>query len=321
MASVVASSGLTVVENDTQSVAFDVGTNPDLLVVVLSSDSSTALSFLAVTIDGQPLTGRISHTSLGRNIYLLDHVNPPDMSGTVTFQIVSSGFVNGEAVAYAVDFGGDCQFLDDYATGGVTGTPLAPLDPGGVVGLGFVGATGDTRTPNANTTEDYDANNLVGGHQTTEASTATNIGWTSGSNTWSVAAASYGLVAPDITPEPTGLEASLNAGSVAFSGPVGLPGLRVRALELGLNAGAITFTGPRQVALVGEGIETSEMTEGGTQGYLLTYNTASKPSWEAPDGHTHTKRWAPVTIDPDADGDFELLFTDAGDVVMMEVQD
>jgi hypothetical protein len=49
-----------------------------------------------------------------------------------------------------------------------------------------------------------------------------------------------------------------------------LPGLVVRAF------------GPRQVALVGSGLGTSEMTEGGSQGYTLTYNEDAKPSWEVP---------------------------------------
>jgi hypothetical protein len=32
-------------------------------------------------------------------------------------------------------------------------------------------------------------------------------------------------------------------------------------------------------------------------------------------------RWAPMTIDPNGDGAWELLFTDDGDVMMMEVYD
>lgn len=321
MTTIAASSGLTVVQNSTQSIAFDVGTNPDLLVVVASLDSSNAFPFTTATINGQTIVGRLSHTALGRNIYLYDLLNPPDMSGSVTFQIVSSGFVNGEAVAYAVDFGGECQLLDTDTNGGAAFSPIATLDPGGVVGLGIVASTGSGRTPNGNTTEDYDANNLAAGHQTTESASSVDIGWTTGSATWSYAAASYGLVAPAPAPDPVGVVVGLRAGTIALTGPVELTGQRLRGLHIGLRAGSLTFTSPRQVALVGADLHTPEMTEGGVQGEVLTYNASAKPSWEAADSHTHTKRWVPVTIDPDADGDFELLFTDDGDVVMMEVQD
>ena len=50
-------------------------------------------------------------------------------------------------------------------------------------------------------------------------------------------------------------------------------------------------------------------------GERLAYD-ASTGKWTS-----DKKRWVPVTTDHDGDGVHELLFTDGGDVVVMEVQD
>lgn len=47
----------------------------------------------------------------------------------------------------------------------------------------------------------------------------------------------------------------------------------------------------------------------------------STSSTAAAGDHTHPKRWVPMTIDPTNTGAWQLLFTDGGDVMMMEVQD
>jgi len=52
-------------------------------------------------------------------------------------------------------------------------------------------------------------------------------------------------------------------------------------MEFGFQAGInIVKTAPRQVALVNEGIDLTESTEGGTEGQVLTRHAKSKPTWE-----------------------------------------
>jgi hypothetical protein len=46
--------------------------------------------------------------------------------------------------------------------------------------------------------------------------------------------------------------------------------------------------GPRQVALVGRSLGTSEMTEGGSEGYALTWHADSKPDWQPGGGDLKT---------------------------------
>ena len=84
-------------------------------------------------------------------------------------------------------------------------------------------------------------------------------------------------------PDPIGAEAGFQA-AVAFEvgGDVGLfP--KAFGPEAGFQPG-ISFRsgGTRQVMLTGGGIETPEMTTGGTEGDVLTQHAGSPPTWEPP---------------------------------------
>jgi hypothetical protein len=90
---------------------------------------------------------------------------------------------------------------------------------------------------------------------------------------------------------------------------------------MGFRSGQVEAMAPRQVALIGNDLETPEMTDGGDEGDVLTQHTNRKPTWEGPGGIDEAGRWAPMTIDPTADGTWQLLFTDSGDVMMMRVME
>ena len=97
----------------------------------------------------------------------------------------------------------------------------------------------------------------------------------SGVMTWSVRFGTH------FSPPPFGTEVGF-AASIAFapSGPVLLLPHRF-GTEVGFTPGLrLTVGGARQVMLTGGGIETPEMTEGGTEGQVLTFHAGSVPSWE-----------------------------------------
>ena len=82
-------------------------------------------------------------------------------------------------------------------------------------------------------------------------------------------------------PAPFGTEVGFAAGiTFAPSGPVMLLPHRF-GTEVGFAPGLrLTVGGARQVMLTGGGIETPEMTEGGTEGQVLTFHEGSVPAWE-----------------------------------------
>ena len=102
------------------------------------------------------------------------------------------------------------------------------------------------------------------------------------------AAAVYeSVVVPNIAPDPINPELAFNAGAIATSGPVALYGGSMRAFVFAFNAGLLGSYAKRQVALVGEDIQTPEMTVGGNEGDILTQHADIAPTWEPPSAHAH----------------------------------
>ncbi|MFV2062599.1 MAG: hypothetical protein ACC726_03685 [Chloroflexota bacterium] len=85
---------------------------------------------------------------------------------------------------------------------------------------------------------------------------------------------------PSVVGVPIGMEMGFNAGTVAEVADKTIQGSRLKALEVGFNAGRLDVEASRQVALLGEGIETPEMTAGGTEGQVLTQHVGRRPTWE-----------------------------------------
>jgi hypothetical protein len=99
------------------------------------------------------------------------------------------------------------------------------------------------------------------------------------------------LYVPDVSdvviaPDRWGEETAFRAGMAVepSSDTIAYP-TRITSEETAFRAGVVVRPyGPRQVALVGQMLETSEMTEGGTEGQVLTYHGSTKPTWEDPGG-------------------------------------
>jgi hypothetical protein len=96
-----------------------------------------------------------------------------------------------------------------------------------------------------------------------------------------VAAALYGPSDVVVEPGRMGEETAFRAGiEVVPATDVVIYPTRMGE-ETAFRAGVIVRPfGPRQVALVGRMLETSEMTEGGEEGWVLTYHETEKPTWE-----------------------------------------
>lgn len=160
------------------------------------------------------------------------------------------------------------------------------------------------------------------------------------------------------TPASFGAEAGFTSGEYGFEFSVGadvyLIPVRFGA-EAGFTAGlSFRTTGSRQVMLTGNGIETPEMTTGGTTGQVLSFDEDGPPTWEDAAGTVDALddvgdvdaaapsdgdvlvwddylqawvtasistlgRWEPVVHDPDGYGP-ELVFDD-GDIVMHFITD
>ena len=77
-------------------------------------------------------------------------------------------------------------------------------------------------------------------------------------------------------------------------------------------------TGPTTTVLALDDLTDVDVSGGKTDGDTVRWDS-SAGKWIP--GPVSTGRWAPMTIDPSGDGAWELLFTDDGDVFMMEVFD
>lgn len=90
-------------------------------------------------------------------------------------------------------------------------------------------------------------------------------------------------VAPSIEPDVAGASVGIpdsfevtQGDPVIYANPFGIV-----AAKVGIPSGfAVTATGPAQVLLAVPTKERPQTTEGGTEGYVLTYHTARKPTWE-----------------------------------------
>lgn len=107
-------------------------------------------------------------------------------------------------------------------------------------------------------------------------------------------------------PARIGEEASFRAGVEVTAPEDGwVFANRMQAEVTAFRSGVLVqANGPRQVALVGRMLGTSEMTEGGTEGQVLTYHDEEKPTWEdAAGGASALDDLTDVDAPTPADGD------------------
>ncbi len=174
-----------------------------------------------------------------------------------------------------------------YSRSTATGRIEFTMDSGADIGIGIVAgsikSTSGGNSPHAGTTEDLDrwdgAANLSVGHETAQGTGSRLIGF---SLTWLCGAAGVMLIEQeiDITPTPWGMGLGFHAGAAAVGADRIVPGARMAPLSLGFRAGQVSAQAPRQIMLTGNDLETPQMTDGGTEGQVLTQHAATKPTWE-----------------------------------------
>lgn len=282
------SARVTIPDNGNVTVDFDVGTNPTVLgLLIMASDGSP--SFMSATIGGVALARRTNHQNLGWKTALWDKLDPSSLSGTQTLSITTTGFFNGAtAVGFAIEgLPGEAQVADLDSQGGASGVQYVTLestDPA----MGVAVLHGSDADPVAGMTEDT-AETITyfraTGHETTAKTGSRNIGWDSGGN-HSVIGILYAGTVIDVGGGRAGMVMGVRGVTLSHEGTIQLPYRRLRSLRMGLRSGALSLsmTAKRQVALVGEGIEQSEMTEGGSEGQVLTQHAGRPPTWEDPTG-------------------------------------
>jgi len=173
------------------------------------------------------------------------------------------------------------------AAGRIEFTMDSGTEPGIGIVAGSIKSTSGGNAPHAGTTEDLDrwsgAANLSVGHETAQGTGSRLIGF---SYTWLCGAAGVMLVEQDIdiTPEPWGMGLGFHAGTAAVGADRVVPGARMAPFTLRFRAGQVSAMAPRQVMLTGNDLETPEMTEGGTEGDVLTKHANRKPTWEDAQG-------------------------------------
>lgn len=235
------------------------------------------------------------------------------ISGAGKIKTPVVGFGNSGVAGVQMDFGSQSSVLDGAIIGGKSGFSAA----------GISGFTNDT-------THFIGSVHSNHGHETTPKTGARTLGWQSqGSSSWTNAGVMIEQEDITFSPDLFGVELGFLAPTFAVGGDTTLLPHKL-GVKLGFLPATFEAVGPRQVALVGNDLDTSEMTEGGTEGQRLTYHEKRKPTWEddagggGGGGADGAGRWVPMTIrlDPDGSPDaWELRFTDGGDVRMMRVVD
>ncbi len=277
--------------------ALTIGAGTKAVVAVIASSATDPIS-----VGGHAKVNGVNMTLAGDAgghaiFYLLDPLGSGVPAGsracTVDF---SSGAFRAASTFYALDHADPLEFRDfDSASGdGYPGPIAVPTLSGSIsnaIGLGscynegfFVGAP----DLGPDLVEDWYHNiasvRLKTFHDITTPDTA-HASNHSDHGTLSIVLAMFGPVSmpSDITfsPDSFGAEAGFQSG--IFFGPsidvLLLP--RAFGTEVGFQSGiALAASGPRQVMLTGNGIETPEMTENGTEGQVLTFHEASPPTWE-----------------------------------------
>ena len=280
----------------------------------VAHDTAGAYNWIAVAIEGgeadftatvtyggqsiaQKATDRtgISYRGDGRSIVFARVASDGSMpsAGSNTFAVTITGSPEACKARIWTGLATNPAILSDHDSA-VNATATASVAFGSKAGMAFmaacVGGSGSSNIWDGYGSLDQDLTtlswtNVVPVSHGVLAATDTT---TTGTVTFSwyataVMVALLGIVEGDVVIEPgrVGEAVSFRAGltiTAPSDGTVFLTrlGERVR-WRAGLR---ITSTAKRQVALVGGGIQTPEMTEGGTEGQVLTQHATRKPTWE-----------------------------------------
>lgn len=265
------------------------GANSEALVVLYTfrytggADTTVSASYGGVAMTKQVQTTTGDGTSFACVFVLTDFSS---VSGS-TLSVVVPGAAGVALVYYALlDHSGPIVVLDDGTDN--AGDASINLNSGMVDGLGFIcGTAGVEMTSGGGQTVLYD-NDFFGPYHmegSYEAITGSgSMSQSAGGN--DVAAAAVLMGGNDslyVLSTRIEVEVGLVSGfSMDAPADVVIQPARIE-IEVGLNTGfAMVSTGPRQVMLVpiDQPEETTSVTEGGTEGQVLTFHEAEQPTWE-----------------------------------------
>ena len=268
------------------TISHDAGSNPKFAIVTVFAVGYTpyvtnvkyggvALTLLA---RGKWTTGSPAYTEVWGKVGGLP-------SGVNDFTMDQATNYPTRAMPYTGTADGPVQLGNTYTGNGASGA-YCPTVNSTLPAMTFTGNGGTYSGVCGGANVEYDGHAVNVGGAVSEIATATgsrSVG-ISGNHIHGGAAVMVEELEVDFTPDPIGMEMGFNAGALAEAADKYLPGVPLRELLLGLNAGELSALAPRQVALVGEGVETATMTEGGVDGYKLTYHPNRPPDWEEASG-------------------------------------
>jgi len=274
--------------------AFDAGASPKgvFLLVASAMDGDPIGS---VSYGGKVLTKLVQGTwSVSGHQFgaIFGYIGSDIPPGSNTFSVTTGAATSRTVVPVAVAAAGALSVAATDSKGTSSGDIAFTFDGAGftsrVLVAGSIKSTSGTfLSPAANTTQAgwrfTGANEFGLGHETADATDARRVGF---DGTWLCGAAGVILkegppfvqpttVVVQVAVQTTGLTVAPGASTMLFPSPA--TRVKVAVQTTGL---AVTATAQRQVALVGNGIETSEMTVGGTEGQVLTQHAKRPPTWE-----------------------------------------
>lgn len=261
--------------------SFDVGTNPDVLLLAVVGPDRTPNP----TIGGVPLTQWASGRFLGFYADVYGVINPGAMSGS---QAVASDTLSGgplRVLPYAIYTDNGAVLADTEGVGGAAG--VADYNVNTTLS-GFTICCTQTQNyvspVSGMTVDDYITfgGAAVFGHETSATSGPRTVGFLVGAG--AVAGVTITEAAPVIVPYAPGAESGIPSGftvpqgdPVIYAVPAGIVGASV-----GIPSGfRISAEGPAEVVLAVRGKDRPQWTEPPhEEGAVLTWHPYRKPTWE-----------------------------------------
>jgi hypothetical protein len=305
-----------------------IGANTKLVVGVVGGSSSDPVDASGMTVGGVAMT-QAFEASNGAIYYLEDPLGN-GLTGAESCVIhFNSGGFRTAATFYALDHADPLVYRDDTNGSGFADNaptlytlPNMTADGTDALSVGFAYNNGfftGNIVLGGDLVEDHD-HNIASERVKTYHDTTTPLGGHAYANgtggTMYMGMAMFGP-APDpdvtLTPSPFGVEAGFQSGVVFGPGADVALFPQAFGVEVGFTAGiAFGATGPRQVMLTGADLETPQMTEGGTEGYILTYHDGGPPTWEPGSGPGSLALDDLSDVDAPTPSDGDVLTFDSG---------
>lgn len=270
------------------SASFDAGASPDAIAVSITHAGFGSVS--AVTWGGQSMS-KVANADTGvfRQYAEVWWLASPGVGGSQTLQLTNSN--DARVQVFGIEASGVPTIADTASGDGIATPGSVTLDSGLDIARA-IGATWDRygNSPLSGTTQ-VDSAYFNGGYHKALSEDVSKSGSRTvglGANIWGskawIAVAGSDV---EVLPDPLGMTIGLGSNLIGAFGDANIIGERVRGLTIGLNAPSMTRTAKRQIALVGEGIETPGMTVGGNEGDIATQHANREVTWEPASAHAH----------------------------------